>query len=176
MPDAKALFEALVREHADMLTVFLRSALGNGPDVDDIFQETLIVAWRRLDEFDQTRPFAPWLRGIAKRLVIAHKRRGALRPCSAAILDRIDSRLEQLQARPGDTWQDKVDLLHACVESLPDPYRRAVGLRYFEERTIQQVSQSLKLSVAAVKKRLQRARALVCDCIDRKLRPNDCLP
>jgi RNA polymerase sigma-70 factor (ECF subfamily) len=176
MPDAKVLFEALAREHADMLTAFLRAALGNGSDADDLFQETMIVAWRRLDEFDQTRPFAPWLRGIAKKLVLGHRRKGASRPCTAAILDQIDSRLGQLQARPGDTWQDKLDLLHACVEALPSHYRQAVGLRYFEEKSIQQVSHSLKRSIANVKKRLQRARALVSECIDRKLHPVDCVP
>ena len=62
MPDAKKLFETLVREHADMLTVYLRAALGDVPEVDDLFQETMIVAWRRLDDFDQTRSFAAWLR------------------------------------------------------------------------------------------------------------------
>jgi RNA polymerase sigma-70 factor (ECF subfamily) len=159
-----------------MLTIFLQSALGNGSDVDDLFQETMIVAWRRLDEFDQTRPFAPWLRGIAKKLVLAHKRQSRGRPCNVAILDQIDMRLGQLHAQSGDTWEDKLDLLHACVDALPDHYRQAVGLRYFQQQSIQQVSQSLKLSVAAVKKRLQRARSLVCDCMDRKLRPLDCLP
>ena len=68
MPDARKLFETLVREHADMLTVYLRSALGDTSDVDDLFQETMVVAWRRLDDFDQTRPFGPWLRGIARNL------------------------------------------------------------------------------------------------------------
>ena len=30
----------------------------------DLFQETMVVAWRRLDDFDHTRPFGPWLRGL----------------------------------------------------------------------------------------------------------------
>ena len=52
MPEARKLSEALVREHADMLTLYLRAALGDVPDVDDLFHETMIVAWRRLDELD----------------------------------------------------------------------------------------------------------------------------
>ena len=81
MSHAKKLFETLVREHAGMLTVYLRSALGDVSDVDDLFQETMVVAWRRLDDFDHTRPFGPWLRGIAKKLLQAHqrKRTGAAR-------------------------------------------------------------------------------------------------
>ena len=80
MPDAKKLFEALVREHADMLTVYLRSAVGNQTDVDDLFQETMVIAWRRLDDFDnlfQAPPASSMaeLEGAARRPV---RRRGRI--------------------------------------------------------------------------------------------------
>jgi RNA polymerase sigma-70 factor (ECF subfamily) len=174
MPDPRKLFEALVREHAAMLTVYLRSALGNTSDVDDIFQETLIVAWRRLDDFDQTRSFGPWLRGIAKRLVLAHSRKQGLVVCNTVVLDRVDARLGQLAARQGDTWQEKLDVLQACVDSLPEHYRAVVSQRYLQQRAVLQVSEALKLSTAAVKKRLQRARSLVLDCMEKKLTPAEC--
>ena len=108
MPDPKKLFETLVREHADMLTVYLQSALHNTSDVDDIFQETMIIAWRRLDDFDHTRPFGPWLRGIARKLVLANSRRQARVLCNPLVLDRVDVRLSQLSSRQGDTWEEKM--------------------------------------------------------------------
>ena len=168
MPDARKLFEALVREHADMLTVFLKSALGNTPDVDDLFQETMVVAWQRLDDFDHTRAFGPWLRGIARKLVLAHQRQ-ARRLCDPVVLDHVDARINQISARAGDTWEEKLEVLRTCVESLPEHYRQAVGLRYFQQQAIRQVSEVLDLSTSAVKKRLQRARSLVLDCIEKKL-------
>ena len=45
--------------------------------LDDIFQEVLVVAWRRLPEYDRKRSFGPWLRGIARNLVMEHHRKGA---------------------------------------------------------------------------------------------------
>jgi RNA polymerase sigma-70 factor len=169
MPDAKKLFETLVHEHADMLIVYLRSAIGNVTEVDDVFQETMIVAWRRLDDFDHTRPFAPWLRGIARKLVLAHNRKRARNLCTPTIMDQLETRLDQLTTRHGDTWEEKLEVLHGCVRSLPDDYRTVVTQRYFKQQSIQQVSDLLELSSAAVKKRLQRARSLVLDCIDSKL-------
>lgn len=171
MPDAKKLFEALVREHADMLTVYLTSALGDGPDVDDLFQETMVVAWRRLDDFDQTRSFGAWLRGIAKKLLLAHRRKESRRRCTPAMLDRLEARLRQINRRPGDTWKDKIEILQSCVQALPDHYRAIVARRYFQQQAILQVGDALGLTSAAVKKRLQRARALVLDCMERKLAP-----
>lgn len=169
MPDARKLFETLVREHADMLIVYLRSSLGNISDVDDVFQETMIVAWRRLDDFDHTRPFGPWLRGIARKLVLAHDRKRVRNLCNSRVLARVETRLDQITARPGDTWEEKLELLRECVNSLPDHYRTVVTQRYFQQQAIQQVSELLELSSSVVKKRLQRARSLVLECIESKL-------
>ena len=173
MPDARKLFETLVREHADMLTVYLRSALGDTSDVDDLFQETMVVAWRRLDDFDQTRPFGPWLRGIARNLLLAHRRTEDLHRCTPTILDQLDARLTQFAHRRSDTWRDKLDILRECVQVLPEHYRVVVTQRYLQQRPIQQVSDALGLSASAVKKRLERARALILDCVKRKFAPGD---
>ena len=169
MPDARKLFEALVREHAPMLTAYLRAALGDTPDVDDVFQETMIVAWRRLDDFDQTRPFGQWLRGIAKRLLLAHHRQRRRRPCDSATLDHLDGRMGQLAACTGDTWEDKLEALRSCIQTLPEPYLQVIRLRYFQRLAIRQVSEMAALSDAAVKKRLQRARERILGCLQTKI-------
>ena len=171
MPDARKLFEALVREHADMLTALLKSVLANRSDVDDLFQETMMVAWQRLDDFDETRAFGAWLRGIANKRVLAHHRKRAGISYDPVALERVDLRLAQLSARQGDTWLEKLQVLRACVDSLPKHYRKVVELRYFHQQAVRQVSKIMELSDAAVKKRSQRARLLVRDCIRRKLSP-----
>ncbi len=176
MPEARKLFEALVREHAEMLTVFLQSVVRNPSDVDDLFQETMVVAWRRLDDFDETRAFGPWLRGIAKNLVLAHNRKRFGQALDPAVLERVDLRLGQLAQRSGDTWEEKLQVLRSCVDSLPEPYRKVVELRYFKQEAVRQTAEILQLSSAAVKKRAQRARSLVLDCIQKKLAPAEVSP
>ncbi len=58
---AHKAFEILARENSRMLTVYLRSLVRDEAAVDDLFQEAMVVAWRRLDECDLDRPFGPWL-------------------------------------------------------------------------------------------------------------------
>ena len=52
MPDspiqAETVFEILVRENAGMLTTYLRAVVWDPAVVDDLFQDTMLVAWRRL--------------------------------------------------------------------------------------------------------------------------------
>src|SRR5829696_5097870 len=108
--DAKALFEILVREHAPMLTVYLRSVVRDRGRADDLFQESMLVAWRNLERFDRTRPFGPWLRGIAAKLVLAERRQAVSGwlLCDAEVLEHIDHRLELVESQRGDTLDEKL--------------------------------------------------------------------
>ena len=169
MADAEKLFEALVHEHADMLTAYLYAVVGDPADVEDLFQDTMLVAWRRLDDFDDPGAFGSWLRGIARNLVLNHRRRNARRLCDELVLDRLDFWLERIAAQPGDKWDDKLEALRTCVDSLPAHYKAVIQHRYFKQKSIQQVGESLSVTIATVKKQLQRARSLVLDCMQKKL-------
>ncbi len=168
---AKGLFEILVREHAEMLTVYLRCVVRDPAVVDDLFQETMLTAWKTLDRFDRSRPFAPWLRGIAGKLVLAHRRRMArsLRLCDEQFLEHLETRHVALNRMPGDTLDDKLDGLRECLELLPERYREAVHLRYTEGLQGAGLAERLAISGEALKKRLQRGRARLLDCLERKL-------
>jgi RNA polymerase sigma-70 factor (ECF subfamily) len=169
--DARQVFEILVRENADMLTAYLRSVVRDPAAADDLFQESMLTAWRKLDEFDRSRPFGPWLRGIAAKLVLAHRRKAAAGVifCDEITLEQIDLRLQRLSAEKGDTWEEKLEGLRSCVEQLPEPYREAVRLRYREGLSPAGLAERLHISWEAQKKRLQRARALLLECLERKL-------
>ena len=164
--DDKA-FTVLVREHASMLLLFLRSSVGDPGTVDDLFQETMVTAWRHFDAYDVRRPFAAWLRGIARKLVLAHWRGRAEQPAAAdeALLDSLEARMRGLDAREADTWDDKVAYVERCLERLPGPLREAIDGHYGESLTAAELAARLGATVEAIKKRLQRARALLARCL-----------
>lgn len=167
---AKLAFEILARENARMLTVYLRSIVCDDSTVDDLFQEAMVVAWKRLDECDLSKPFGPWLRGIASRLVMAHYRKRKSSPVflDEAVLSHLDSQFESIAAQTGDTWDEKVAALHACLDALPETHRNAIDGRYFEGLKTKLVAENLNISFEACKKRLVRARGLLADCLRQK--------
>jgi RNA polymerase sigma-70 factor (ECF subfamily) len=169
--DARTVFEILVRDNADMLTAYLRSVVRDPATVDDLFQETMLTAWRKLDEFDRSRPFGAWLRGIAARLVLAERRKRAagLIFCDEATLQALDQGMERVGLQKGDTLDEKLECLRNCLELLPEPYREAVRLRYREGLSPAGLAERLQISWNAQKKRLQRARALLLECLQRRL-------
>jgi RNA polymerase sigma-70 factor (ECF subfamily) len=169
--ESHELFEILVREHAPMLTLYLRCAVRDAALVDDLFQETLLTAWKNLDRFDRSRPFGPWLRGIAGKLVLAHRRKAAraIVMCNEDVLEHLESRHAALHAVSGDTLDEKLAGLRDCINALPDRYRRVVELRYREQLQGEPLAERLGLTMETLKKQLQRARARLLDCLERKL-------
>jgi RNA polymerase sigma-70 factor len=172
---AHELFDILVRENADMLTAYIRSVVRDATAADDVFQETMLTAWRRLDDYDKTRPFGPWLRGIAARVMMAFRRQRARSfvLCDEQILEHLDSRCEAMHRQPGDTWDDKLEGLRDCIDKLPDRYREVIQLRYAEELEPEALTDRLHISGETLKKRLQRGRARLLECLERKQRWTD---
>lgn len=168
--DAAAIFEILVRENSNMLSTYLRSIVWEPAAVDDLFQETMLTAWRKLADYDRTRPFGPWLRGIASRLVMAHHRKSRrdMMVCNQTVIEHLDRSVQHISARHGDTWDEKIATLRQCIEALPDPQRQVIGMRYQDDRTLSQIAEHLDLPYETLKKRLQRARSQLLDCLKRK--------
>ena len=172
MPDRKArlAFEILARENSRMLMAYLRSIVRDEAAVDDLFQEVMVVAWRRLDECDLSQPFGPWLRGIASRLVMAYYRKLKVSPLflDDVVLSHLDRQFETIATQVGDTWDEKVSALHDCLGALSDSHRDAINGRYFDGLKTTLLAERLGISLEACKKRLTRARAFLADCLTRK--------
>jgi RNA polymerase sigma-70 factor len=163
-------FEILVRENSRMLVAYLNSVVVDQAAVDDLFQETMVVAWKRLDECDLSRPFGPWLRGIASRLVMAFHRKRKTSPLvlNDVVLSHVEGQFAAITSRDADCWDDKVAALRDCIDSLSDSYRTAIDCRYFDDLTGPKLAEQLGISVEGCWKRLARGRRLLADCLTRK--------
>jgi len=167
------LFEALAREHVPALDLFLRAWLGDSAEVDDVVQESLLVAWRRLDDYDPRRSFGPWLRGIARNVVASRHRSRARRGerlLDDAALDALEARVVQLELLGRETSHERLDALVACIDALPARMRAAVDLRYRDGHAPSVLAAHLGVRAAHARKILERARARLAECLDGRAR------
>lgn len=165
--DGRAVFEILVRENADMLDAYLRTLLRSNDHVDDLFQEAMLIAWRRLADYDRSRPFGPWLRGIAQNLVLAHARRtnSAPRTMESGILAEIDARFDELANMPGDTFTERTQRIWECLKRLPDEMRETLELVCLRSVPVPAAAEELGSNRETVWKRVQRGRRLLAACL-----------
>lgn len=163
----RKLFELLVRENEGQLTAYLRTMVRDPGLVDDLFQETMITAWKKFDEFDQSRPLAPWLRGIALNLARNAGRRRQ-RDClvfTDKIAAMVETSIRAIESSAGDTWQEKTLALAQCLDVLKPRSRKLIQLRYEENLNAREIATKTDMSSAAVRKQLQRVRKILASCL-----------
>jgi RNA polymerase sigma-70 factor (ECF subfamily) len=162
------VFAILVREQAERLLAYLRATVPPS-SVDDLFQEAVLVAWRRLGDYDRTRPFGAWMRGIARNLVMDHlSRLGRERPTDDALLDAIERRAQEHDGADREEFRARLERLDECVAALPEEYRSVIHHCYRLDAPLARIAAEAGASVEAIKKRLQRARGMIAACMERK--------
>ncbi len=163
---AREVFEILAREHADMLAGFLSSLVRSRDGVDDLFQETMLTAWRRLDRYDRTQPFGPWLRGIAANLVLRHRERAArdFYRFEPRVLEELEDSYAELVPAPPQ-WSATLERLAHCLDRLSDTLRTTLALVYERGLAVRAAAAELGDAEEAVKKRLQRGRQRLAECL-----------
>ena len=170
--EPRDLFEILTRDHIDSVRAFLLSSLRDNVAAEDVLQETFLVAWRILDRYDRKLPFGPWVRGIAAKLVLNHRRklgRSRVHFCDDQVLGQIDDGFRKFSRLTGDTFDEKLDALRACLSRLNGPQREAIRLHYEHGLHCKEIADRLGIGFEAVKKHLQRGRALLQRCLESKL-------
>jgi len=163
-----------VREHHAGLRGFVRS-LGVDPLwVDDVAQEAFIVAYNRLDEFDRSRDFGAWLRGIARNLVINERRKDARRKRILSdnlteVLIASSSANDDEPEEMGDYALARLNALKECVRGLPEKSLRLLKSRYEEEHSAQDIAEEFSMNPPAVRKALERLRTALRECMEERI-------
>jgi RNA polymerase sigma-70 factor (ECF subfamily) len=142
-------FEELLRRLQRKVYGFAYQHLRDLDEAHDLTQEILVKLYRNLARYDPTRPFEPWFWKLAANTTINYRRRRVPVPT--------DQQADRTSAAPERAPHDPA-LLDALAQ-LDPAYRLPILLHYYADLPIEQVAQSLGISVSAVKSRLHRARA-----------------
>lgn len=166
----RVLFEALVRQTADTLHLYLTACTTDAALADEVFQDTIVVAWQRMGDFDPKRSFGAWTRGIARNILLAKRReRYFIQRLDEEVLVQIDNRVGVLEKEPGDTLDEKLACLNRCLEELSERDRSAIDARYKGGLRGAELAERLQTSLDNARKIVQRARAKLQACMKTKL-------
>jgi RNA polymerase sigma-70 factor, ECF subfamily len=161
-PDALTI---LVEHHYDSLLGYLyRMLSGNRPLAEDLVQETFLRVVRSIDRYTYPRPFKPWLYSIATNLARNYYDSAETRRTTVGI-DDVNAPDDAPGIEDVLTHQRNVEHVIAVLDALPDHQREVIILRYYQECSLAEIAEVLKLPVGTVKSRLSiglsRLRALM---------------
>ena len=165
--DAQGLFEARYTAYLETV-VHLRPRLhrycarmtGSVLDGEDVMQETLFEAYRKLDSFDDSRALSPWLFRIAHNRCIDFLRKREVPHAEAAVAD----------AGSVDPVEPPAWGLGRAVErlviALPPMERGCVLLKDVFDHSLEEIAELVESTVGGVKAALSRGRGKLATLSD----------
>lgn len=148
---------ALFREHAPFLLRSVERMAGSGSHVEDIVQETFLVAHRRQAELQDHPEIRGWLFRVAQNLVLHHRRSFARKQrLSEAVGAEPRERRSEVSG-PVAVRRTR-DRIREVVALLPEHEQEVFILYELEEMTGKEIARILDIPQGTVWTRLTAAR------------------
>jgi RNA polymerase sigma-70 factor (ECF subfamily) len=148
--DVNKGFRIIVERYSSKLYWHIRRLVILHEDADDALQNTLVNAWRNIENFRNESSLYTWLYSIAtnESLTIINKRKKN----TAVSLEDLDSYF--VNSKEGNSWFDgdeaEIKLQNAILQ-LPEKQRIVFNMKYFDDLTYEEMSKVLNTSVGALK-------------------------
>ena len=148
---------------------YIAGAVSSFADREDLLQQVALTVARRFDEFDEQRPFLPWVLWLARSRITDFYRAKGKRSqlLNHELLEQYAQRLVDRH----DGSSRRSEALQTCLEQLPERSRTLIRLKYHDGLTTEQIAAAVMSTPASVRVALFRVREVLAGCIQRKLAP-----
>ncbi|MDA3963335.1 MAG: sigma-70 family RNA polymerase sigma factor [Planctomycetota bacterium] len=134
--------------------------------VEDAFQECYMIVLRRIEDFDRSRDFDAWVRGIARKVAPKickrHRRERPVLP------EELQERIEQALQEQDLRCDEDLHHLQTCLEGAQPRHQELIGLRYHQGLSLDAIAERLHATAGAIQVSLSRIRAALRNCIERR--------
>jgi RNA polymerase sigma-70 factor (ECF subfamily) len=151
--------EIVWNHFCDQLCSFVRARVPDEDTAEDILQDVFVRIHAKADTLRDISKLESWVYQIARNAIIDYYRSR-----------RTTVELPQMLGSWEDADEDDLATelsadVREMVEALPEPYRQALTLTYYEGLSQKELAKRLGISYSGAKSRVQRAREQVKDML-----------
>jgi RNA polymerase sigma-70 factor (ECF subfamily) len=178
----ESAMEQLLERYADRVYRLALRITGSNEDAEEVAQDALWTAARKIETFKGDSAFGSWLYRItanAAYMKLRARRARAREIALDEVLPTVDG--GGLHFEPMDDWSLRVDeqalqaelrqVLETAIAELPADYRTALVLHDVEGMSNPDIAETLGISLPAVKSRVHRSRLLLRKRLSEYLTP-----
>ncbi len=166
--DRKAEFVSLLEEEESRIYRYIRTLVRTRTDADEAFQEAVLVAWRKFEEFETGTNFRAWICQIA--YFAASNSRRAKRNSNVSMDDEFLRAIADERELADERLDERAWALETCLEKLRDRDRDLLRHRYEQSMTAKEIAMEVGRSAMAIQKAINRVHHSLMECVDQVLR------
>jgi len=160
-------FEKLVIRHQASIRAFVALRISLRGESEDLAQETFVIAWRKLGEFDPDGSFHSWLRTIAHHLIRNHRRK--FRAEGVGSYQELDLLWRSQERTHRGDPSERLLALQDCLSRMDGPSLKLLNDRYLDGISVQELAESTGRGYSALTTQLYRLRELLAGCVRKEM-------
>lgn len=160
-------FMRLLIEEESAVKAYVRRLVPTWHDVEEVVQQTSLIAWKKFDELEDINRFGGWLMTIARFESLKYRRSMARSPLVFS-----DKLAEQLADATGNIIAgdaDRQQALEGCLQKLDQEKRELILKVHQPGVTIREYAQQNDRPEQAIYKSVQRLRQKLMMCVKQTL-------
>lgn len=151
-------FRILYERHSSKIFGFLKKRVKKEEKVAEIYQEVFIKIHRSKHLYNKTLPLLPWLFTVTRSVMLDEFKKDK----NFKYADNFD--LEKLPAA-AVSFSDRQRDVNTLIQNLPENQKIAVQMRYMDDKTFEEIAQTLKTTPVNVRQILGRGLKHLKDLI-----------
>ena len=165
-------FSVLIDRYKHMVFTLAVKMLKNRENAEEVAQDTFVKAYNSLTTFKGDSKFSTWLYKITYYGCLDYLKKENRRMETSSIDSDHDIHIADF-ASVFDQFerQDRKNMIKQALEELASEEAVLVTLHYFEELSLQEISEVVNVSSNVIKVRLFRVRKRLAEILEKKISP-----
>lgn len=156
-------YAEIIERYQGKLFAYLYRLVGNREEAEDLLQDVFIKAYKNLHSYDSSRKFSSWVYRIAHNEAVNYiKRKSLKRFISWEDISSTKDKLESRSTEDGadDAWirKEAINDVDQAINGLPIKYKQVLLLRYFSDKSYEEIGEILGKPVNTVGTLINRAK------------------
>ncbi|HRY82701.1 MAG TPA: RNA polymerase sigma factor [Candidatus Moranbacteria bacterium] len=153
----------IIERYQGKLFAYLFRLIGSKEEVQDILQDVFIKAYKNLMSFDAERKFSSWIYRIAHNEAVNYIKRKSIKrfiPWEdiSATKDKIEMASFEEGAEKAWIRKETGEEVNLAMDRLPLKYKQILVLRYYSDKSYEEISEILGKPVNTVGTLISRAK------------------
>lgn len=154
--NAGAGFEEVMDRYQNKLNRYVGGLVRDENQAEDIVQETFIAVYKNINSFDVNKKFSSWIYRIAHNKAINEIRKSRIFIGLDKAKEVVDENHDSQKIEKEIDKADARKLIEKSLNKLSIKYREVIILRFFEDRSYEEISDILRIPKNTVGVRIKR--------------------